>query len=890
MSVDAGHAPGPPTCPRATQLAAKFRALGQRAEICWTWSPELLPGSWKNFASAPDPDMAALDGFTYVAHDAVRNWHTVDVLILAVPEADRSAQVLEYQQRNPQMLILLWLWDNHLAPAHNLQMLMTCDMYFPAHAYRAAYLSNLHCPMGLHVPPAVAQWTGVEARALLAELSGTIRSDQVLLNYVDDHSSQRPELPEQLRAELNLPLTLHPADEQGHDLSPSSRERLAEQLGHKCTLILTVEQALSTRVFEALLAGLVVIAPRLLADFDQVFPPEVQSRLGMVRIDNLALPTIRAGIAQAAENFDRLGAAGVLARAEFVLAGHMLHHRLHTMLLTARTAAQRREWLDYPGVIAEAATAVTAGRFDAAIAAFQLAMHGPAATDPAARYKFGTTLLLTGRTGEAMTQFETILAQDPSHRLAGNNYAVALTKQNRISEAEAVLQRVLERHPDYSEALINLAHCLTLQGRTREAEALCRQVLARDPNHRAAGSSLLLTMLYHETDGVRLRQEHEAMAAMLTRGVVAAPPARRAPKPKIRVGFFSPDFRWHSVAYFALPLIAQLDRERFEVWCYSDVARPDQVTARFQQHADRYIPIFGRSDEEVAGQIKADGIDILFDLAGHSGTNRIRLFAAHPAARQVSWLGYPSTTGLPAMDYRLTDALADPAGNEAYYTERLIRLAGGFLCYLGANDAPVPNALPMLARGYVTFGSFNNAAKIQPETVRLWSRVLQSLPRARLLLKARPFNNPQIAGHVAALFAAEGIAASRIDLRAQTEGTTAHLAAYGEIDIALDTLPYSGTTTTCEALWMGVPVITRAGTVHQSRVGASLLSQVGLGSLVATTDEHFLAKAVYLASNTAQLAGLRRGLRPAMAASPLCDSRRFAREFGEALQRIMTEA
>jgi predicted O-linked N-acetylglucosamine transferase (SPINDLY family) len=889
MSVKAGRNQAAGSSPRAAQLAEKFQVLSRRAVIRWTWEPAMATSAVNYFASGPDPELETLDGFEYVPHAEVRNWNKVDLLILTAPGADLSNRVQEYRRRHPKMIIVAWLWESQLAHADNLKTVMACDMYFPAHAYSAAYLGNLNCPTGLPVPLGVAHWTGVEARALLAELAGTPRADQLLLSYADGLEAQRAALVAQLRTELALPpAPPRLADDQGFDLSQAHRARLTEWLGHKCILILPSDRELVPQLFEALLAGLVVIVPRLMADFDQLFAPELQERLGIVRIDKLDLPTIRAAMAQAVANFDRLGMAGVQARTDFVLDGHMLSHRLHTILQAARTAGQRREWVTYPNIVAEASAAVEAGRYDEAIVAFKLAVQGPAAADPTARFKFGTALLTLGRNGEALAQFDIVLAKHPHDALVLNNYAVALNKQNRISEAEAVLQRILAKQPDHHDALVNMAHCLLLQGRTRESESYYRRAMSCARANCAAHSSVLLTMLYHETDGTRLRQEHEKVAALLTKGVIVGPPSVRVPTAKIRVGFISPDFRLHSVAYFALPLVVALAREQFEVWCYSDVARADQVTALFQKHADHYIPIFGRADAEVAAQIRADGMDILFDLAGHTSNSRVRLLAAHPAARQVSWLGYPATTGLAAMDYRLTDAIADPAGAEAYYTEQLIRLPGGFLCYLGASDAPMPNALPQLSRGYVTFGSFNNVAKIQPETVRLWSLVLKALPNARLLLKARPFGDPRLAGYVVALFAAEGIEAARLDLRSQLEGTTAHLAAYGEIDIALDTMPYNGTTTTCEALWMGVPVVTRVGAVHHARVGASLLAQVGLGAFTATSDEQFVAKAVYLASDAERLAGLRRGLRAAMAASPLCDSRRFAREVGEAIQSMLT--
>ena len=295
----------------------------------------------------------------------------------------------------------------------------------------------------------------------------------------------------------------------------------------------------------------------------------------------------------------------------------------------------------------------------------------------------------------------------------------------------------------------------------------------------------------------------------------------------------------------------------------------------------------GLSDEELAERIRADGIDILVDLAGHTAKNRLRVFARKPAPVQVTWLGYPNTTGLEAIDYRLVDAVTDPVGEaDAWASETLVRLEGGFLCYGGLKDAPEPTVPPCLKTGTVTFGSFNNPAKVSAATFDAWATLLSRLPQARLLLKGTPFADAATRALFLARLGERGVAAERIELVAWLPGAAAHLALYHRVDIALDPFPYNGTTTTCEALWMGVPVVTLRGDRHAGRVGASLLSQIGLTDLIANSVEEYVEIALALARNPGRLDELRRTLRPRMAASPLCDGRAFARKI-EAAFRTM---
>jgi predicted O-linked N-acetylglucosamine transferase (SPINDLY family) len=293
------------------------------------------------------------------------------------------------------------------------------------------------------------------------------------------------------------------------------------------------------------------------------------------------------------------------------------------------------------------------------------------------------------------------------------------------------------------------------------------------------------------------------------------------------------------------------------------------------------------SDDEVAERIRADGIDILVDLAGHTANNRLRVFARKPAPVQVTWLGYPSTTGLTAIDYRLVDVVTDPVGAaDTWASETLVRLEGGFLCYGALMDAPEPTVPPCIKTGTLTFGSFNYPAKVSAATLDAWAALLSRLPQARLLLKGKPFADPATRALFLARLGERGVPAERVELVAWLSSTIAHLALYNRVDIALDPFPYNGTTTTCDALWMGVPVITWAGDRHAARVGASLLTTVGQTELIARDPDDYVATAAALAGDLDRLAALRAGLRARLQASPLCDAAGFARALESAYREM----
>jgi protein O-GlcNAc transferase len=473
-----------------------------------------------------------------------------------------------------------------------------------------------------------------------------------------------------------------------------------------------------------------------------------------------------------------------------------------------------------------------------------------------------------------------------------SNLGSLLQAKGFLTEAEESYRRAQALKPAASFVSENLGSVLTAQGRMDEALAVYREGLRRNPSHARIRSNLLLALNYlADQEPTEVLREHRAweQAQCMVQAPVRVFANDLNPDRRLRIGYLSPDFRTHSVAYFLEPLLASHDHDAFEIYCYSDVPRPDATTVRLQAMADHWCEIAGLSDADVVALVMADGIDVLVDLAGHTACNRLSVFARRPAPVQVSWLGYPNTTGLPAMDCRITDALADPPGREAYHTEKLVRLEDCFLCYLPPSDAPEVEPLPAERNGFITFGSFNNLAKMQPGVIALWSEILRVVPEARLLLKNPSLTDSATREWIATMFESHGVGRGRLELLGHTPTPREHLMLYGRVDIALDTFPYNGTTTTCEALWMGVPVVTLAGETHAGRIGVSLLTSLGLTQLIAETKEEYIACALNLCSSPEQLVVSRASLRDRLSCSPLCDAGRFACRMESAFRAIWQE-
>jgi predicted O-linked N-acetylglucosamine transferase (SPINDLY family) len=503
--------------------------------------------------------------------------------------------------------------------------------------------------------------------------------------------------------------------------------------------------------------------------------------------------------------------------------------------------------------------------------------------DAEAHNCLGIALCGSKQQAEAAKAFQTAIALRPEfHYYTG--LAAALRDCDRLDEALAAVRRAIELNPRHAEAYMNLGGILLDLGRADEAVGAYRQAVQLNPQSPATASALLFAMHFMDDKPKRLAEAHRQWATVHARGAPRSVATRdmRADR-RLRLGYVSPDFRLHSVSFFLDGLLANHDHQRFEIFCYSDVAAPDEVTQRLRLQADHFRDVAGHSNEQLRALIEADGIDVLVDLAGHTAGNRLPVFAMRAAPLQISYLGYPNTTGLKAMDYRITDSHADPPGmTESLHSERLLRLNPCAWCY-AAPDAAQVNPPPARSSGAVTFGSFNALSKLSDVTVSLWSRILHEVPDARLFLKARGLANAGARRLTLERFARHGISADRVQLLPFDSSLAAHFLRYHEIDIALDTFPYHGTTTTCEALWMGVPVLTLAGSTHVSRVGVSLLHNAGIPELIASSADEYLALARRLAGDSALRAGIRANLRQRVSNSVLCDAAGFARRFEAAM-------
>jgi len=491
---------------------------------------------------------------------------------------------------------------------------------------------------------------------------------------------------------------------------------------------------------------------------------------------------------------------------------------------------------------------------------------------------------------EALTLLSRAIALQPEVAEAHCCLGLALQQVGGFEIAEVPYRRAIALHPRYEQAINNLAVSLAHQGRLGEVRQLLTQALKTLPGGAQAHSTHLFFLNYlPDQDRAAVLAEHRAWDARHGGGRVTPlppPAAPRDPARRLRLGLVSGDLGRHPVAQFLLPLLRHLDPAAVEVHAYSNRAVEDATSAALRALTAGWRRTLGVSDRELARQIRADGIDILLDLAGHTNGNRLAVFAHRPAPLQVSWLGYPNTTGLGAIDYRLTDAVADPEGADAFHTERLVRLPRGFLCYQPPAEAPEITPPPARRAGAVTFGSFNNLTKVTPPAVAVWAAILHRVAGARLVVKSHQLSDAGNRGRLRGLFEAHGIDGARLELVDWRPRPVEHLAALARVDIALDSFPYTGTATTCEALWMGVPVVTWAGDRHAGRVSASLLNQAGLGELVARDAAEYVQLAVALAGDRERLERYRQDLRGRLRASPLCDGAGFARQFEQTMRAL----
>jgi len=507
------------------------------------------------------------------------------------------------------------------------------------------------------------------------------------------------------------------------------------------------------------------------------------------------------------------------------------------------------------------------------------------------QFNLGLTLHHARKYREAAEVFGKIAAEQPDYPGIHNDLGLALVRIGKFEEGIAHYRKAIEKNPDFAMAYNNLGNALLAQSDPAGAVTCFRKALSLNPGHARAHSNLLLSMNYmadvSQEDMYREAQQFDRQhAGRHTEGEPVFPASKDRDR-VLRIGYVSPDFRSHSVAHFIRKLFGEHDRDQVEVYCYANVLVRDAVTDELEAQTDSWCSITGMTSDEAADHIRKDQVDILVDLAGHTADNRLLLFARRPAPVQVNWLGYPNTTGLRCMDYRLTDEIADPPGEaDRLHVEQLVRLPHGFLCF--QTDSPVPpvSSPPCTNQGHITFGSFNSLQKITAEVITAWSEILHHVPGSRLMLKSSALADETTRIRCATQFAAQGIDRDRIELHGLIPARDDHLAMYSQIDIGLDTFPYNGTTTTCEALWMGVPVVTLRGNRHAGRVGASILHHVGIPELIADSVDAYIEQATTLAEHTEELANLRRRLRPQMRASALMNTAQFARSLEKAYRTM----
>jgi len=524
-------------------------------------------------------------------------------------------------------------------------------------------------------------------------------------------------------------------------------------------------------------------------------------------------------------------------------------------------------------------------KFDGAVAAYQTIIRLKPDT-PGAYNNLGIAFKSSGQLAEAIASFRQAIRLKPDLAEVHNNLGAALKDVGQLDEAMAALGEAIRLKPDLADAHSNLGNTLKDKGQLDEAIAAHRQAIRLKPDFVVAHSNLIFIL--HLNPGYDAKMIHEELRrwnqrhAEPLKKLIQPHTNNRDPDRRLRIGYVSPGLGDQPVGWFLLPLLANHDHQCVEVFAYAHIPAPDAMTQRLRTHTDAWRSLVGLSDAQAADLIRQDCIDVLVDLTLHAANSCLLIFAQKPAPVQITYLAYAGSSGLTTMDYRLSDPYLDtPGGDESVYSEQTIRLPQTFWCYQPAVDLP-PQRPPALDKGFITFGCLNNFCKVNEPLLSLWARVLGSAPHSRLLLHAY-----------------EGTHRRRVRERLQREGVdpqrvsfvgSAPLAAYFEryqsIDIALDTIPYGGGTTTCDALWMGVPVVSLVGRTAVGRGGASILSNIGVPELIARTPQQYVQIAAALAGDLPRLAEFRQTLRGRMQASPLMDAPRFARNVEAAYRQM----
>jgi predicted O-linked N-acetylglucosamine transferase (SPINDLY family) len=529
------------------------------------------------------------------------------------------------------------------------------------------------------------------------------------------------------------------------------------------------------------------------------------------------------------------------------------------------------------------------GRVDEAIDAYRRSIS-LAPNEGVVHYNLGVALFTKGHTDQAIAEYRKALALRPDDLYALANLGSLLPMRNEYDQAIAVLRRAIRASPSAAPVWLNLGNVLKDVGEIDAAMAHYNRAVVLQPDDPIMLSNrIYATLFYPGFDPPRLlaeAQRWEEKFGQPLRSQIRPHANDAYPDRRLRIGYVSPDLRDHCQTHFTLPLLSNHDHANFEIICYSSVARPDRVSARLRSFCDGWRNVAGASDPQLAQLICDDAVDVLVDLTMHMAGSRLSVFARKPAPVQVAYLAYPGTTGLSAMDYRLTDPYLDPPGaGDEHYCEKSIRLPNTFWCYDPLAGEESINELPAKTTGQITFGCLNNFCKTTELALDLWAKVLTAVPTSRLLLLVPPGSARQ---RVLNCLSSFGIAADRIELIAR-QPRIAYLQTYNRIDIALDTIPYNGHTTSLDAFWMGVPVVTLVGNTVVGRAGLSQLSNLGLSELAAESPDQFVRIASDLASDLPRLGEIRSTLRRRMTASPLMDAPLFARHIEEAYRQMWRE-
>lgn len=506
---------------------------------------------------------------------------------------------------------------------------------------------------------------------------------------------------------------------------------------------------------------------------------------------------------------------------------------------------------------------------------------------PAAHNAFGSVLAGQGQALRAAAEFERAIALRADYAEALTNLGSLRLDQWQLGAAVELFGRALALPRVLPQAHVGMGRALCLLGRHAAARPHFERACALAPQQASIHSQRCYAALFDPSLGAaELRAIQRAYEACVAPWLQAPAPRfdndRRGDR-KLVLGYISADFREHSVASFLEPVVAAHDRSAVSVRLYSDVTQPDATTQRLRELADGYVSIIGASHEAVAARIRSDRVDVLIDLAGHMQPYRLPVIAQRPAPVLFSYLGYPGTTGLSTFAARISDAWADPPDADACAEpEALLRIAGGYFAYGPPADAPDVAGPPVSATGEFTFGCMNDALKWSDAVLACWAEILTRAPGSRLLLKARALASAEVRARVVEAFSARGVPVDRLELLPATPGRREHLLQYARVDLALDTFPYAGATTTCEALYMGVPVVSLAGDRHVSRLGVSVLSAAGLSAFIADSHSTYIELALRYAQDAPLLASLRATLRERLCSSALCSGPRVAREIERA--------